>query len=185
MKTIIGFLGRKASGKSTAARFCFERYGSVNVPFAAGVKEMCRRVLPHVPEDAWYGTQDEKARPRPELGGLSGRQVMQNMGNGAREVIGRSVWIDAAFETIRTTNRRIYTIDDVRYANEVDAIQRAGGYVVRLYNTALPNDDMHPSEAESDTIRSERLNMDLRHNNYAGLLENLERFLNSVGLVPR
>lgn len=198
-KTIIGFLGRKGSGKSTCAKWCHRRYGSVNVPFAGNVKELARRILPDVPERFWFGTQEDKAEPlvvgwgdvsvpeADEYNGVcytSGREIMQRLGNDARLILGERVWVDAVMMKIDQTNYSVYTIDDVRYHNEVERIKRVGGYVVKLYNESLPNDDEHPSESETDRIPAELIDLEIRHRDYGGVLESLDAWLQGRGLVP-
>lgn len=195
-KTIIGFIGRKSSGKSTCAQWCHQRFGTVNVPFAGNVKELARRVFPGVPEKCWFGNQEDKeaeilldgdwlnTKGEPTVVATSGREILQNLGNEARNVLGDNVWINAALAAIDQTRYPLYTIDDVRYVNEAVRLKKVGAVLVKLYNESIPNDDEHPSEAETDQIPNDLIDLEIRHKDYGGVLERLESFILSIGMVP-
>jgi len=94
------------------------------------------------------------------VGGLTGRQYLQNLGNEAREVFGDTFWIDmvlppVAYEGWEDTNDRILAmrypdvdvlcITDLRYPNEAERIKALGGEVWEVIRPGLVSDG-HASE---------------------------------------
>ncbi len=83
----------------------------------------------------------------------SPREVMQIVGGGARAHISPTVWIDlwrSAY--LRSAAPRV-VVDDVRYPNEKQALERLGGQVWRLVRTDAPDSgDRDPSEIACDHL---------------------------------
>jgi len=80
------------------------------------------------------------------------REIMQAVGGGARTHLGPTVWIDLWRKQVQLAGPRI-VVDDVRYPNEKEAIERAGGEVWRLQRTDLPDPgDRDPSEIACDHL---------------------------------
>lgn len=159
--TVIALLGRAGSGKSTAAKHIVEEYGARKVSFAGPLKELAR-LLMDFSDEQLYGTQEAKETVDPRYG-MTSRQFLQRLGNGARETIGRDVWANALLFNILQTfsregqNASLFVIDDCRYRNEAKMIvenEAWNGFVVKLecpdaQTVADPN---HPSEAEVDMV---------------------------------
>jgi hypothetical protein len=152
--TIIGFAGRKGSGKDTAARV-FEEHGYVHLKMAGGLKCMLHAFL------AYQGVQDSvvyrmlegdlKEIPTEFLGGRSPRYAMQSLGTEwGRNLISEDLWIEAflnaAFEA------QTVVCSDVRFPNEVEAIQSVGGEVIRIDRDTGAVNDNHASEAMIDEL---------------------------------
>lgn len=139
---IIGISGRKGSGKTTLAEGLAPYLGDCSViGFADPIKETCQELYPDVPFDAWWGDDAEKSKSRPELQGHSAREVMQQFSVFRR-------YDPLCWTRIGIDDASVYLhciIADVRFPDEVKAIQEAGGVVIRLLRNPLP-DDTHESE---------------------------------------
>lgn len=179
-KIIIAFLARAGSGKSTAAAFVEKHWGPVErVSFAGPLKEMAKELY-GFSDDQVYGSLKETpdARldqingPHPFSEAVTPRQMLQRLGNTARNIIGPRVWVDAALNTISESPHRIAVIDDCRYINEAKAIAGLpGGYVIKLEapdreSNADPN---HPSEAEVDKVPLRYVQSVIRNEQALGL----------------
>jgi hypothetical protein len=148
---VIGFTGKAGSGKSTLSRHILDVHGGTLVKFADPMKSMLRT----------FGLTDYeiegdgKGKPCELLGGQTPRYAMQTLGTEwGRVTISDNIWVDAwsrkASEIISLGSRII--CDDVRFPNEVAAIQKLGGIVIRVCNPSILSEDGHISE-----------NKDLRH----------------------
>jgi len=155
---VIAFLGRAGSGKSTAAKYVEETYGAKKVGFAGPVKELARLAY-NFTDEQLYGSQAVKEAVDPRYG-FSSREGMQRIGEGARQIIGRDVWVTACFKYIESCGESIFVIEDCRYVNEAKAIIEASGFrgiVIKLTcpdSVSVANAE-HPSEAEVDKVPKE------------------------------
>ena len=162
---VIAFLGRKGSGKTTAARWVSDHYGARIFSFANGLKTLAARTFPETPSCAWFGTQEEKQLPRPSLGGRSGRAILQNLGVAARDVLGPDVWVDRLMRCLATW--QIQTIDDMRFPNEARLInalsEEFGPLVIKLTGDWVGTEDTHPSESSVDLVPKELIYTTIHH----------------------
>lgn len=149
---IIGISGKKGSGKSTVGRYLEEQGGFLKISFADPLKKICADLF-GIPISVLNGSEELKNTPIEIADGtrLIPRKVMQDVGARMRE-IWPECWVAAWKAQVRATwmqGCRPIVVDDVRYPNEVDAIHRLGGVVVRL--TRNPNaGDAHESEIALD-----------------------------------
>jgi hypothetical protein len=180
-KRIIGIAGRAGSGKSTMARLIRLQFGvSDKVKFAAPLKAAMRGLLIHqgfTSDEAQRAIEgDLKRVPDPRLGGLTPTQMMQAIGNGVRNELDPDVWVRFAKQRIEINATPVIIIDDVRYANEAQAIRDLGGRVVMITGRA--------DAAVSDTHASERFAFepDMTFHN-TGDLRDMERWVMSSPLV--
>lgn len=154
---LIGFAGRKGSGKDLAAKLMIEEFGGSRVAFADELKECCGRIW-NLTHEQLHGGLKEVVDDR---WGLTPREIMQRFGTEVARSIHPDTWIKnvievqipskVAFFGDRAT--RFY-ISDVRFPNECAAIQAAGGHVIRIERPAsstLAYSD-HPSETEIDDL---------------------------------
>lgn len=132
----IAFSGKARSGKDTAAEWCVERYGGVTLRFAQGVYEVGGLI------QKYFGLEQKKD---PAL--------LQMIGLGLRGVYGDDVWVNALKSRIAglPEDTNIY-VADVRFPNEVLALQQLGFTVVRIERQDRPidRDPNHPSETALD-----------------------------------
>lgn len=140
---IIGINGYARSGKDSFAAALVERHGFERAAFADALKRFVVAIDPEVAAavDA-LGWEEAKAacpfvRPR-----------LQQVGEGARQVIGQNVWVRAAFDRFTPGGR--YAISDTRYPNEAAHIVAAGGLVVRVNRPGVGPANGHVSETALD-----------------------------------
>jgi hypothetical protein len=155
MTRLIGIRGGKGAGKDTTADYLVERYGARKYAFADDIKVHAIAAFDLRPEQVW-GTQAQKEEIDPRYQ-LSGRQLMQRIGDGARAAFGDSFWIDRTFAKIFADRPAIAVISDVRRESEAARVWREGtqyaqqpSYVWRLHYAPgrQPPEDLHASEQE-------------------------------------
>ena len=132
-------------------------------------QEVCSKVL-NLPLNKLYGSDDDKntltnikwkdidkiltknatkSVVRNNDDSLTIREVLQIIGTNIFRSLFPNVWPEALLRKIMSTHTDLAVITDVRFPNEVEAIQQAGGYVIRLTRTKYP-DDNHESETALD-----------------------------------
>lgn len=82
----------------------------------------------------WFHTNDEytKNLVYHEPGVMSAREVMQFVGTKLFRKMYSNVWVDATINNVLGDASQIALINDCRFPNEGDAIQAAGGKVIKL-----------------------------------------------------
>lgn len=115
-------------------------------------------------------------------GPMSGRDFMQYWGTNIARKMYKNIWINSTLKTILREGSGLALITDVRFPDEVEAIKKAGGYVLRL--DKITNDDKHESETSLDPEVYDWKNFDYIVNNQdqtlSETLENVERLLSGV-----
>lgn len=154
---IIGLLGRAGSGKTTAAKYLEEKYGAKRYAFAASLKNLAKIVFDFTDEQV-FGTQAQKEAIDPRYG-VSPREMMIRLGDGARLALWPGVWADVVFEQIENqslarVSPKMHVIEDCRYPNECKEITANCGYVIKLI---CPDSDSigfadAPSEKSVDEV---------------------------------
>jgi len=81
------------------------------------------------------------------VGQMTAREVMQYIGSMCRRIY-NDCWVNFTLNRIQSENVGLAVIQDVRYQNEVEGIQKVGGKVVRL--TRQIDTDTHNSEIDLD-----------------------------------
>ena len=215
MTQIIGFAGKKQSGKNTACNFILavkiaelgiskstrlSKEGEIEVTdifnesvndkewftfkppyvdtqnlfdnelgnhiklysFAEKLKRMCIDLL-GLKEEWVFGTDEQKntpthinwkdvwfiedAKTMPPMA-MTAREVLQFVGTNIFRSMYENVWVDACLRQIEQENPEIALISDVRFENEVTAIQNKGGLVVGLKRSPYKKSDKHASETQ-------------------------------------
>lgn len=150
MKQLIGIVGYKGSGKTTAARALSDIYPGVYMyAFAQPIKHMLSIGFGVNPE--------EKAAPLYPGSNVTVGMALQTLGTEwGRNLVGKNVWVDIAEKAYTDmSDGGTMIIHDVRFLSEADFIRRAGGVLIRvLGNHGLPDgrDNKHQSELEQDEI---------------------------------
>lgn len=157
---IIGFSGRKQSGKTTAAEFLQKRTQGEIQSFAAGLKLivwMCfdDRDIDDVADDpnALYITPSDKDKLLPC--GQTPRSLMQKIGTDWFRQIDNDCWIRVLKKVILKDGIEPVIVPDVRFPNEVKCIQDLGGHVIRLLRA--PFEDKHESETALNKMEQKAL----------------------------
>lgn len=159
---LIGLLGKAGAGKDVIATHLSERHEHLVGKFAAPLKAMVTTLLVYAGTDKHqikYWLEGEgKEKEHPALG-ASPRHLMQTLGTEwGRKAVRDSFWVDLAMNAVQ--HARDAGIDvvmsDVRFPNEVEAIQKAGGFILyinRPTNKGLGGDQQaHESEAHIETL---------------------------------
>ena len=151
---LIGLLGRKGSGKDTAAETLLEG-GYRNVKFAGALKDMLRCLLAYQGTDSQTIERmvegDLKEVPTHLLGGQTPRFAMQTLGTEwGRDLIAHNLWVNTAIERAKG---HLTVITDVRFPNEVEAVYAAGGVCIGIQaDWIVPVEGEHESEALIDDL---------------------------------
>lgn len=127
MQLIVGLSGYAGSGKDALGAILCEHYGFERVAFADAIKQLAVSL-------GWDGVKDER-----------GRRLLQHAGMCAREY-NPEVWIEKAMQKSAALDAVVIT--DVRFANEVEAIKRQGGIIVRVIRDGIGPVNNHASEME-------------------------------------
>ena len=115
---ILAFCGPIGSGKDEAATVAGE-FGYDKIGFADHLKEVCKFITGH--DYTLRETKDSEVFP-----GVTGRRVLEVIGTEAMRTLNPNFWIDKVLE------KKDIAICDVRFPNEVEAIQKAGGIVIKI-----------------------------------------------------
>jgi len=171
---LIGISGLAGSGKDTAADFLVRHHGFAKVSLADPMKRACAEWFGWDQERLW-GPSANRNEPDPRFGGLSARKALQFLGTEIGRELYKDVWIDLGIRIARhlllhsncwyDSRSGIFptmnpgaagvVIPDVRYENELAAIQQAGGKVVRVKRPGAGLGGaagIHPSEVDQAKI---------------------------------
>lgn len=165
---IVAFAGRKQSGKTSACEFVQTLWSkskqeiSCIYNFADPLKDMCQSIL-GLTYDQCYGSDEQKNQyvncNWPDSGKpMSAREVMQYVGTDVFRKMQHNVWADATIRKIQDENLPLSLIADCRFPNEVEAVKKAGGLVIKL-NRNLYNSS-HESEIALDEDQYDQSNFD-------------------------
>lgn len=158
LEELIGFVGRKQSGKDTAANLLIENRGFERVAMGAGLKAMLRGLFMEMglsAENADYILETErlKATPMKDLNGVTPRFLMQTLGTEwGRNLIWDDIWTEIFKMKADQFDRVVCS--DVRFVNEAKAIRELDGLIVKIDADERlgPNEDHHRSEIEMTKI---------------------------------
>jgi hypothetical protein len=144
---IIGIAGFQGSGKDTIADYLQNIYGFKRDSFAATLKDAVAAVFGWDRDllegrtresRAWRETVDPWWANRLDMPNLTPRLVLQKWGTEvARKNWHDDTWI-ASLENKLVKAHNDIVITDVRFPNEIAAVQRAGGVVIRVVRGAEP-----------------------------------------------
>ena len=145
--------------------------------FADALKELCINLF-DIPYECLYGTNEHKNKLQEHLrwenmpgvisksdalhlengshldftthepGPMTAREFMQYFGTDIMRKTYQPVWINNCMKRIEDDQSPIAIVSDCRFTNEIEAVQSAGGKVIRL--TRNPFDENHSSETEVD-----------------------------------
>lgn len=181
---ILGISGRKGSGKDTLADHLVQNRNAGKLSLADPIKLAAKD---------WYGFSDEVLWGASHLRdaidpvtGLSARRVLEVIGTDICRQLHPDTWVNltmrAANLVLQQNQRSLVVIPDVRFPNELRAIQKGGGKVVRIVRPDLPpfSPSAHASETslpDSDYV------YDAMILNNRGLLEFLQHGDHVVSLL--
>lgn len=144
----VAIFGSQASGKTTTADLLVERVGGVRLSFAQALREEIARSLatPDYPEERILQEMSDSIYKR------KWRNVMQIWGTEfRRHLFGKDYWVRKLEEKIIALpeDSNIF-IDDLRYNNEKEMLQRHGFVLVKTFQDSGIEQGMpeHASEVE-------------------------------------
>lgn len=184
---LIGFSGKKGSGKSYFADYLVNNKLFIKLSFASPLKEITKILFNLSDEDVKDPIKKELINPKFNA---SPRELMQWLGTDImREEFNKkfnysgSIWIDNVKDKVKTLldNNKDVVIDDVRFQNEVDMIHSLGGIVINLRNdldnTLNNSTSTHSSENQKLTFNYEFVN-DKSYSNTYDIYLNLDLLIN-------
>jgi hypothetical protein len=195
MTKIIGFSGRKQSGKSTSADYIKHIIDSNNLhisykiySFADPLKQdICINIL-GLTYDQCYGSDDDKntmTSLRWDNKQLTAREAMEIIGTKIFRSLHTDVWVNATINKIQRDNLDLAIIADCRFPNEIEAIKNNGGQVIRL--SWDPFSSESPSESALDMNNYDWSNFDFVVDNTSMTIdqknETILRFLSDKGTL--
>lgn len=149
---------RPQCGKTTVAQYLKDVYAFKHESFAGPLKNMLETLLHEVgilPPQAWdYLRGNAKEAPIRQLGGLTGRRLMQTLGTEWGRYLDENFWtgvMDAKLDQ-HPAGRRI-VIDDMRFPNEYALLKQKGALMVKVYRGQAAGDRRnacHVSEGSLD-----------------------------------
>lgn len=155
---LIGIAGRKGAGKDSFAKPLIAA-GFTQMRFADPLKGMLRALFYSagctIGEVEMMLEGVLKETPTPILCGKTPREAMQTLGTEWREMVGRTLWTNIAFERIKRAGPDAkIVVTDVRFHHEVMTIRALGGSVVRIERPTHHGEfSAHPSELEVGQLR--------------------------------
>lgn len=132
--------------------------------FATIIKEIGIGLF-DLPKELMYGSDEEKSgltqyswedmptKTKGKTGKMTGREFMQYFGTEICRKIYPNIWTDKAIKDILAEQSNIAVISDARFENEVSAIKKAGGKVIRLTKNSEKSTDNHASESDLDNYK--------------------------------
>ena len=125
--------------------------------FADNLKAVCTELF-NIPPQCVYGTDEQKNQIQDHLlwenistnktGAMTAREFMQHFGSDVCRKVYEPIWVNSCLNRIKKEESELAIIADVRFPNEVKAIEDAGGTVLRLTRNVYK--DNHASEVALD-----------------------------------
>lgn len=128
------------SGKTTISRHLVDRHGFLPLSFAGPLKAMCFSLLTSSgmsegQAHSILSDRELKEAPLKVLNGRSPRFAMQMLGTEwGRGLFGEDLWVNIGITKAKSLMERGHSVvfDDLRFPNEAEAIEAAGGVVLRV-----------------------------------------------------
>jgi hypothetical protein len=155
---LIGLVGYARAGKDTVAEILADWDGYERVAFADPLKELALRLNPSVHYFETRGYVSLEAAVE-EFGwdwvkdNTDAREFLQDLGDGARQIFGDSVWMDLAEERMKgvLTGRNV-VVTDCRYINECYLVHDLNGAIWRIDRPGVGPANDHVTESDWQKI---------------------------------
>lgn len=145
---LIGFIGKMGSGKSTACDYLVENYGYRKINFKDALDDELVELFPNVISAVSGLSPEEAVKTKPTSPVM--RELKQKFGTEVRRNQDPDYWVKKWIETYTKTFNTNVCVDDVRFLNEIDAIKKLGGVIVRIIRSDITDTSNHPSETALD-----------------------------------
>ena len=162
MSKLIGIVGFKGSGKSTAAKHLQTKYNFVRHNFKdaliAEIKQNFPDLLEVIREISWAEADiieensiDELFKIKPPLM----RALMINYGTEVRRKENPDYWVNQWMYFAEDNYNKNIVVDDCRFLNEAKAIKHLDGILIRIVRTDITTGGDHQSETEQLGIEAD------------------------------
>lgn len=166
MPQLVGFSGKKRSGKDTGGDILINKYGYIQYAFAGPLKAACQEIFMF--SEAQTNGNDKEVQD--DRWGITARKVFQIFGTEMfrekladffpeMEGIKENFWIyrfQLWYENLMKENPDAkVVVTDVRFPNEAEIVKKLGGIVIKVERNTCSNTDMHSSEKNIDLIRGD------------------------------
>ena len=144
-RLLIGLGYQARVGKDSLAHQLVASHGFTRLAFADALRDLAPIVDPPLQSAllACGGDWELAKAQNPAV-----RESLQRVGEGAREVFGRDIWIRTLASRLGGTGR--YVISDVRYLEEAQFIREQGGLLVNICRPGVGAANGHLSEHAFD-----------------------------------
>lgn len=115
---------------------------------------------------------------------MKAREVMQYVGTDMFRKMNAHIWTNALERMILDDQAVMSVICDVRFENEIKAVQKMGGKVLRLTRSPRNDGDSHQSEIALDTYTGFDFIIDNVNMDVSKQCEALYKTLNPIGWTP-
>lgn len=142
---LIGLGYQARVGKDSLAHELVSSHGFTQLAFADALRDLAPKVDLHLQSVlcACGGDWEVAKAQDPSV-----RVALQRVGESAREILGRDVWVRALARRLGPTGR--YVISDVRHHEEVQLIRRHRGLLVDVHRPGVGAANGHSSEHALD-----------------------------------
>ena len=137
------FLGSyvKIYGLADALKnICIEVFGLTNSQVYGADKD--KNTLTHIKWSSVGGQTDEL---------MTAREFLQYFGTDICRKIDSDVWINSLLRKVKSDSPELALICDVRFRNEIEALQKEGGIIIGLKRNMNRGNDSHASEKEIES----------------------------------
>jgi len=152
---ILGFSAKEQGGKTTAVNCVLDRVQCETdvIPFAWPLKEMFGKLF--VPPDMPWDPDSEDCKSQMLPMGKTVRHGLQWFGTDVCRGADPDCWVRAWKWSVSEAKQSewppvLILVPDVRFPNELAAVQEMGGHVIRLLRA--PFEDQHESETALDEV---------------------------------
>lgn len=182
---VIGISGKQQAGKTETVKHlyrCFKGEGKsvTRVTFARLIKQIAMNVFGATKEQV-MGTDAQKNEPLDN--NFTAREIMKQVGLFFRTLDPLCFVRAYKLNVAQQFHKDFILTDDVRYPEEVKAIQELGGVVIRL--TRNPNADQHETETALDDYEGFDFTLDNSEMTVQEQNNAIWGFLKEKGHIPR
>lgn len=149
---ILGFSGKKQSGKTIVAEFLLGKLGCsgiiLRIAYFLNVIVL-RLFVPPVWGWKLFNLEKQENKETKLPCGKTVRKIQQEIGTDIGRNLWGDCWINDFMYEIKKQAADIVIVPNIRFPNEVKCIQDLGGHVIRLLRAPFP-EDKHESETALD-----------------------------------
>ena len=145
--------------------------------FADYLKRMCVDLF-DLTADQVYGSDEDKNTDTPY--GMTAREFLQYLGTDVMRNIKDTIWVDVTIKTILSEQSEVAIIPDVRFPNEVEAIHKAGGSVIRLTRDTFNSNHHCEKSLDSDAFNWDNFDYVIDNNN-----SEISELCNKLGTINK